>query len=171
MSLLGNVMAWSIYLAVAGAATSAVILALLILRERSLVYGSFMLAGVGVSVAGLISVLGYQVIAAAQLIVYVGASVMFFIISLSMMGNLKVKSTPLYISLSAGLIASAVFYYLITIVTEELGYEVGPTTITASTLSRFLAGEFTLQLSIIVTALAFTSIFAIYFAKRRGKKG
>ncbi|PNV81709.1 MAG: hypothetical protein C0179_01175, partial [Fervidicoccus sp.] len=104
MSLLGNVLAWSILFGTIAGSLLATVLALLMIRERSLVYNAFMLAGIGISVAGLISFLGYQVIGAAQLIVYVGASVMFFIISLSMMGDLRVKIQSSYVPLLVGLL-------------------------------------------------------------------
>ncbi|MGC9186341.1 MAG: NADH-quinone oxidoreductase subunit J family protein [Fervidicoccaceae archaeon] len=168
MSLLGNVLAWSILFGTIAGSFLATVLALLMIRERSLVYNAFMLAGIGISVAGLISFLGYQVIGAAQLIVYVGASVMFFIISLSMMGDLRVKIQSSYVPLLVGLLASALFYYLITVVIREIGYEVGPTTITTRTFSAFLTSDFFFSIFIIMVTLVFVSIIAIYLAKRKG---
>lgn len=168
MSLLGNILVWSIYFGAVAVAALAAILAVLMIREKSLVYSAFMLAGIGISVAGLISFLGYQVIGAAQLIVYVGASVLFFIVSLSMMGDLKIKNQTFPIPLAVALVASGLFYYLITVVIEEIGYEVGPTTITARTFSTFLSSEFLFPLFVLVITLIFASMVAIYFSKKGG---
>ncbi|MEM0021058.1 MAG: NADH-quinone oxidoreductase subunit J [Fervidicoccaceae archaeon] len=168
MSLLGSIPTLSIYFSIASIVFVSGALAALMIKEKSLVYNAFMLAGIGISVSALIAFLGYQVIAAAQLIVYVGASVMFFIVSLSMMGDQRVKSESIYKPLIISVIAFIVFYFLLTTVMEQLGYEVGPTVITAATLSAFLAEDFTFQLFIISAAFLFTAISAIYIAKRKG---
>jgi NADH:ubiquinone oxidoreductase subunit 6 (subunit J) len=168
MSLLGDISVWSIYFSVTMVALISILLAALLVRERSLVYGSFMLAGIGISVSGLIAFLGYQIIAAAQLIVYVGASVMLFIVSLSMLGNIKVKTMSIYKTSIISTIAFVAFYFLINTVEKELGYELGPTIVTSRTMSEFLTSEFLTQLFFISVSALLALISAIYIAKKGG---
>lgn len=60
---------------------------MMVVKERSLVYASVYLAVVAVFNAGLMALLGYTMVAAFQVVVYVGAAVLFIIIAVTLMGE------------------------------------------------------------------------------------
>jgi NADH-quinone oxidoreductase subunit J len=74
-------------LALVGLSVSLLISGYLVIRVRDLVYASLALALLGLVNAMLIALLGFSVVAAFLVIVYVGAAVMFIIVSVSMLGG------------------------------------------------------------------------------------
>ena len=74
-------------LAITIAAIVALASAILVVRLKDLVYASVSLAVLGLSTAVIAALLGYGIVAAFLVIVYVGAAVMFIIVSMSMLGG------------------------------------------------------------------------------------
>ncbi len=73
-----------LFVAVMGAA--AVASSYLVVRSRDLVYASVSLAVLGSLTAAVLALLGLGIVAAYLVLVYVGAAVMFIIITISMLG-------------------------------------------------------------------------------------
>jgi len=73
-----------LFVAVMGVA--AVASAYLVIRARDLVYASVALAVLGSLTASILALLGLGIVAAYIVLVYVGAAVMFIIITISMLG-------------------------------------------------------------------------------------
>ena len=67
-------------------AAAAIALAYYVVRLRDLVYASIALAVLGSMTAGIIALEGFPLVAAYLVLVYVGAAVMFIIITISMLG-------------------------------------------------------------------------------------
>ena len=73
--------------AVVGLSISLLLSGYLVIRVKDLVYASLALALLGSLNAMLIALLGFAIVAAFLVIVYVGAAVMFIIVSVSMLGG------------------------------------------------------------------------------------
>lgn len=150
-----------------------IVLSLLIIKTKTLVYNAFILAGIALSVSALIAMLGFQVIAAIQIIVYVGAAVLFFIISLSMIGESKAESVDPAIPAVIGVVSFVVFYLVIYTVSSSMPAQPSPTILNGSDLSSYLLNEFAFPLIIASCGIIIASAFSIYLSKsikRGGRK-
>ncbi len=76
-------------------AVSSIAFAYLTVTYRSLVYSSIFLAFVGLINAAFFMILGYPLLAFIQLIIYVGAGVVFIVVSISMLKEPKIALRPL----------------------------------------------------------------------------
>ncbi|GBF09042.1 NuoJ homolog [Aeropyrum pernix] len=74
----------AVLIGVAGLAT---LFSMFVVRHRDMVYSSAALALVGLSTAAVVGLLGFPLVAVFLVIVYVGAAVMFIIVSVSMLGG------------------------------------------------------------------------------------
>ncbi len=144
----------------------ALAIALLMLRVKSIVYSVYLLAFLGITVAGIMALLGFQVIGALHIIVYVGAAVLFFIITISMMGDVESKpvniksvvlvSPPLFI----------VFYIVLNMIVKSISYNPAPTLVGGLTISRYLTSEYYPQLIIAIFAIAVSVVESIVIAMK-----
>ncbi|BAN90361.1 NADH-quinone oxidoreductase subunit J family protein [Aeropyrum camini] len=74
----------AVLIGVAGLAT---LFSMFVVRYRDMVYASASLALVGLASAAILGLLGFPLVAVFLVIVYVGAAVMFIIVSVSMLGG------------------------------------------------------------------------------------
>ncbi len=140
-------------------------ISILIVRSKDLVYASSSLAILGILNAIMIAFLGYYLVAAFLVVVYVGAAVMFIIITVSMLGG-KTKE-PVDESkgyFTAGAVGASLFL-LVTAMAAYLGY-VRPSNISVTDVSASILESHSLVIGIILLALAATLIEAIAIARR-----
>ncbi len=144
----------------------AVAFAVGIYRCKSLMYSVYLLAGLGFSIAALVALLGFQVIGAVHVIIYVGAAVLFFIITLSMMGDMKTGLYDTKFMTPFGIILFLLVYYSLRIVVDNISYQPGPTVLQGFAISRYLVQEYLPQLFIAVFAMAATVVESLVIARK-----
>ncbi len=138
---------------------------LLVVRLKDLVYASSSLAVLGVLNAILISMLGYYLVAAFLIIVYVGAAVMFIIITVSMMGGRDEEPRDEFKGMFAGATVATVMLLLVASLASYMGYS-RPTAVSIQEVSKDLLGNHFFVLALIFIALAATLVEAIAITKR-----
>ena len=139
--------------------------ALLVVRGKDLVYASAMLAILGTLNAALIALLGFTVIAAFVVIVYVGAAVMFIIMSISMLGGGGTESREDFRGvLAASMIGAGLLMALI--VSGVIKVYTSPGPLDLSRVSELLASKYVPVLGVLFVALAATLVEAISIARR-----
>ncbi len=140
-------------------------ISLLVVKGKDLVYASSSLAILGILNAIMIAFLGYYLIAAFLVIVYVGAAVMFIIITVSMMGG-KAKE-PVEESkgyFTAGAVGASLFL-LVVAMSAYLGFT-KPETIKVTDVAASILGDHTFVVGVILLALAATLIEAIAIVRK-----
>ncbi len=139
--------------------------AFLVVRGNDLVYSSSSLAVLGMLNALMIALLGYYLVASFLVVVYVGAAVMFIIITVSMIGGKepegREESKGFF---TAGILGSAMFL-LLTSIAAYLGFQ-RPGTIPASQVAVSILSGHEAVVGVILVALAATLIEAIAIARR-----
>jgi NADH-quinone oxidoreductase subunit J len=140
--------------------------AYLVVKSRDLVYASSALALLGIFNAIMIALLGYYLVAAFLVVVYVGAAVMFIIVTVSMLGG---RDTDQELDESRGYFTAgavwAAFFLLVIAMGAYMGY-VRPSTVSVESVSSSLLIQHTPVIGILFIALAATLIEAIAIARR-----
>jgi len=146
-------------------AVSMVLSGYMVVRARDLVYASGSLAILGMMNALMLAVLGYTLVAAFLVVVYVGAAVMFIIISVSMLGGGRGEKRDE----EKGLFAATSLAAVLAILAYTAGYYKAytkPAGVAISSVSDFLASNYGVVLAIVFIALAATLVEAISIARR-----
>jgi len=137
---------------------------LLVVEHRSLVYSAFFLALLGLVNASFIATLGFTVIALFHVAVYVGASVLFMIFSVTMFrGGPVVERRTMVLALAVipmfSLALSAVFLTF-------QGTPVPGVEVSYMALSKLIVEKYWLPLLIFVVAMATTMMQAIVLTRK-----
>ncbi|MCE4617424.1 MAG: NADH-quinone oxidoreductase subunit J [Desulfurococcales archaeon] len=137
--------------------------AVYVVKGKDLLYSSVTLALTASLVALLVAFMGYTLIAAVQLIVYVGAAVMFIIISVSLLGA---KDTSARNEV-AGIVAGLTTFVALSL----YAYKLYPaftfvSNVNVDQLATVMLERYGLVIVLITVALAATIVEAISVAKR-----
>ncbi|MCE4611961.1 MAG: NADH-quinone oxidoreductase subunit J [Desulfurococcales archaeon] len=138
-----------------------------VVRLGDLVYASSALALLGISTAVLAAMLGYPILAAFIVIVYVGAAVMFIIITVSMLGGGGTESRDEWRGVAVGsalLAASAIAFY-VTGVYRDFAKPRGSG---LDDVASVLLGPMLPAVIVMFAGLAVTVVEAISLARRGG---
>lgn len=144
---------------------------MMVIKERSLVYASVYLAVVAVFNAGLMALLGYTMVAAFQVVVYVGAAVLFIIIAVTLMGE-PVRREPRNVPYAALVFALGLISF--TALLLKVADEIQPPSKAAVTLSEVLdmfQSVYLVPVIIAFVALAAVLIEAAVLARRESEGG
>ena len=140
-------------------------LAYLVVRGEDLVYASASLAVLGMFNALLIAMLGYTLVSVFLVIVYVGAAVMFIIITVSMLGGRGGETRDEF----KGLFAAGSFAIVALLLVYRLGAHYGfrsPGQVSPSEVASSLLSGHTFVIGLIFLALAATLVEAIAITRR-----
>ncbi len=145
-------------------AIASVIVALLTVTLRDLVYSSSLLAVLGSLVAAFLALLGYYIVAAFIVIVYVGAAVMFIVLTVSMLGGGGVEAR----NKLRGVLAASATLVAFTVALITLGIPPGtfPVNVDVRVVSDSLLSDYAVALVVLLVALAATVIEGISVARR-----
>ncbi len=137
--------------------------AYLTVRGKDLVYSSVSLALTASLVSLLVAFMGYVLVAAVQVLVYVGAAVMFIIVSVSLLGAKETTVRNEYTGITAGIFTFAVLYLYLSRFTHAFTFTQTPSVqvIGDTLLSRYMG-----VIILLIVALAATVIEAISLAKK-----
>jgi len=139
--------------------------AIAVVRLRDLVYASTALAILGSLNAALVALLGFQLVAAFIVVVYVGAAVMFIIMSISMLGGGGTETREDYRGvLVSSALASGVIFALI--VSGVIKSYTKPYSLDIAEVSSLLVSRYLPVLGLLFVALAATLVEAIAIARR-----
>ncbi len=138
-----------------------------VIKTRDLVYASGALAVLGGLNAVFIALLGYGLVAAFLVIVYVGAAVMFIIISVSMLGGAPIETWEP----ERGVIPAAAVAGALGIIVLSSGlyaaYTAPGAPIDLGSVASIIVDKYLVVIAVIFVALAATLIEAIAIARRR----
>lgn len=134
-------------------------------RLNDLVYASVSLAMLGLFNAGIIALLGYTLVSVFLVIVYVGAAVMFIIMSVSMLGGGSREKRDEVKGFFAGATVGTSLLLLLVGTGMYKGFT-RPTGISVTNVSEILASNYGIVLVVIFVALAATLVEAISIARR-----
>lgn len=138
-----------------------------VIKAKDLVYASGALAILGSLNAAFIALLGYGLIAAFLVIVYVGAAVMFIIVSVSMLGGAPIETWEP----ERGIISAAAVAGALGIIVVSSGIYAAYTSPTSPVdlgrIASLIVDRYLVVISVIFVALAATLIEAIAIARRR----
>ena len=140
-------------------------LAYLVVRSEDLVYASSSLAVLGMFNALLIALLGYTLVSVFLVVVYVGAAVMFIIITVSMLGGRGGEARDEF----KGLFAAGSFAVVALLLVYRIGAYHGyraPGQVGASEVASSLLSGHAFVIGLIFLALAATLVEAIAIARR-----
>lgn len=140
--------------------------AIYIVRAKSLFYSAFALGIIGFLNAALFALMGYLLVGAVQLVIYVGAAVLFIILAFSLVGE---QSVPPRITLLHMILAVLVFVGVLLFtdrVVSTLPAEVSFTTSPTGQVARALVVEYDLTLVLIILVAATSAIESIVMARR-----
>ncbi len=162
-------MSWLIAWAVAmGIAT--LIASYYVVRAKDFVYASAALAVLGSAVAADLAIIGFGIVSAFLVIVYVGAAVMFIIITLSLLGLRGEERRDAGRGVVTALLTAALWSAVaISAAAYGLYYRVSPVGFPEAV--EGLLGHYALVVALIVIAQAATLVEAISVAKRGGEGG
>lgn len=143
--------------------------AIFVIRLKDLVYASIMLAILGSFTAALLAIAGFGLVSAYLVLVYVGAAVMFIIISISMIGPQGQESFDSFRGLA---VAAALATFVIIVVTVSGLYRLFtvPPSLSVSAAAAGALKEYLPVLALIFIGQAATVVEAISIAKRGDKK-
>ncbi|MCE4603610.1 MAG: NADH-quinone oxidoreductase subunit J [Aeropyrum sp.] len=150
--------------ALAGIST---LLALAVVRHKDMVYASASLALLGIATALLVAILGYPIVAVFLVIVYVGAAVMFIIVSVSMLGGGGYEEWDDYRGLAAGAASGAAVLMIGLFGGLWQAYS-PPEPVSLQTIANLLAGDYAIVVIVLAVGLAATILEGIAIARRGG---
>lgn len=154
-----------LFVAVMGAA--AIASSYLVIKSRDLVYASISLAVLGSLTAAVLALLGLGVVAAYLVLVYVGAAVMFIIITISMLG----PTQPEQQDVMKGLISAAsvaTFILLVVVAMRLYDLYAVPSPISVQLAASEALRRYLPVLALIFIGQAATVVEAIAIARRGG---
>ncbi|MGC9112010.1 NADH-quinone oxidoreductase subunit J family protein [Acidilobus sp.] len=143
--------------------------AILVVRLKGLVYASITLAILGSFTAALLAVAGFGLVSAYLVLVYVGAAVMFIVISISMIGPQGQESFDSFRGLTVAA-ALATFIIIVVIISELYRLFTVPPSLSASAAAAGALKEYLPVLALIFIGQAATVVEAISIARRGGRK-
>lgn len=138
----------------------------LVIRVRDLVYASLALALLGSLNAMLIAFLGFAIVAAFLVIVYVGAAVMFIIVSVSMLGGGGREEWRHARGLASSVLAVVGLGAAIALTGIYQAYSI-PSPASLREISEVILSKYVPVMGVIFVALAATLIEAVAIAKAR----
>ncbi len=149
-------------------AVAAAIAAYYVIKLKDMIYASISLALLGSLTAALIALAGFPIVAAYLVLVYVGAAVMFLIITISMLGLRGSEERDTFRGIIA---AAAVFTLVIAIAFSSKLYNfyVLPYSVSAQQAASRLLSRYLLVLALIFVGQATTIVEAISIARRGGR--
>ena len=136
-----------------------------VVRHKDLVYSSIALALLGSMTAAFVALLGFGLVAAFIVVVYVGAAVMFIIMSISMLGG----GGPEARSEAPGILAASGILAGLAVVLAATGLfkaYARPGAYTVTEVAQVLLSKYSPVLWVLVVALAATLLEAIAVARR-----
>ena len=137
-----------------------------IVKSRSLFYSAFALGIVGFLNAALFAIMGYLLVGAVQLVIYVGAAVLFIILAFSLVGE---QLTPPAIT-PYKLILTALVFIGVLLFTDRLlaNLPAQPAFTTSPTglIPKALVAEYPITLVAIVLVAATSAIESIVIARK-----
>jgi NADH-quinone oxidoreductase subunit J len=142
-----------------------IITAIIIVRNEDLVYSSASLAVLGMLNALLIALLGYSLIAAFLVIVYVGAAVMFIIITVSMIGGRSTEKRDEFKGLFTGATVASAATLLVGALAAYMGYT-RPAKLSMADVATSILGSHSDVLAVVMIALAATLVEAIAITRK-----
>jgi NADH-quinone oxidoreductase subunit J len=142
-----------------------IITAILIVRSDDLVYASASLAVLGILNAMLIALLGYSLVAAFLVIVYVGAAVMFIIITVSMIGGRSPEKRDEFKGLFTGALVASAAILLVGSLAAFMGYT-RPVKLTMADIAQTVLSSHADVIAVVLIALAATLVEAIAITRR-----
>lgn len=137
-----------------------------LVRSRSLLYSAYALALIGFLNAGLFGILGLTVVAAVQIVIYVGAAVLFIILTFSLMGEVRIEVAPLKKILFPTILLFIVFFLFIHRVISLLPQPPSLTEAPSFVIPRFFASEYMLSAILIVLVAATSAVESILIARK-----
>jgi len=141
--------------------------AYLVVRGRDLVYASSSLAVLGILNALMVALLGYHLVAVFLVIVYVGAAVMFIIITVSMLGGRDSKEPR---DEATGLFTGATVVTVALLLAGSLAAYMGyakPAGVSVRSVAESLISNYAGVIALLFIALAATLVEAIAIAVPR----
>jgi len=156
-----------LFVAVMGVA--AVASAYLVIRARDLVYASVALAVLGSLTASILALLGLGIVAAYIVLVYVGAAVMFIIITISMLGPTGMEGQE---AMRGVIVASSVAVFVLILVFGLKLYDLYavPASVSVQLAASEALSKYLPVLALIFIGQAATIVEAIAIARRGEKK-
>lgn len=151
------------FAAVIGA--SMILAAYYTVRGKDLVYASGSLAILGILNAILVALLGYTIVAVFLVLVYVGAAVMFIIISVSMLGGGDEEKRDEINGAFAGAGVGAALFLLLAGTGLYKAFT-RPSHLSMTKVSEILASDYGVVLALVFIALAATLVEAISIARK-----
>lgn len=152
--------AWAFVMGVAS-----LVAAYYVVRARDFVYASSALAILGSIVAADLAILGFGVVSAFLIIVYVGAAIMFIVIALSLLGLREEERRDPGRGLLAALL-TAVLWFSVAVSAGIYGLYVAPQPVSVATAVGGLLNRYSLVIALIIIAQAATLVEAISVARR-----
>ena len=156
-----------IYLTISATlALLAIASAVYMLKTRSLVYAAYALALVGLFNAGLFALLGFALVAAIQVVIYIGAAVLFIILSYSLIGEVPIEVLPIKrVVLPATLLFIAFFLFVHHVVSILPG-QTAAVSFPSELVIDKLVSEYATALIILFLVAGTSAIEAVVIAKR-----
>ncbi len=145
-------------------ALASMVVAILTVTLRDLVYSSTLLALLGSLTAAFLAILGYYIVAAFTIIVYVGAAVMFIVLAVSMLGGGGAEDR----SNLRGVVIALITLGALLIALLTLGSPSGvfPVNVDLRVVSDSLLSSYAIVLAVLLVALAATVLEGIAVARR-----
>lgn len=144
----------------------ALIFSVFVIISKNIVYGAIHLSLLGLVVAALIAMLGYPIVAILHIIIYVGAGVLFIIMSVSMIREVVERRVNKPLSLLIALIVSSPLFYLAA-VTENQGLP-QPAYSDYAILSRYIAQNYWMPALLVFLSLSASLMAAVSITRARG---
>ncbi len=147
----------------------AIIFSVFVVISRNIVYGAIHLSLLGLMVALLIAMLGYPIVAVLHIIIYVGAGVLFIIMSVSMIREVVERRMNRPLSLLVAVIASSPLFYLAAVSENQGVLQTGY--IDYAVLSRYIAQNYWIPALLVFLTLSASLIAAVSITRGRGGEG
>jgi NADH-quinone oxidoreductase subunit J len=143
----------------------ALIFSIMVIAARNLVYSAAYLSILGLSVAGLIAILGYPIVAVLHIIIYIGAGILFIVMSVSMIREVVERRASKALSLVVAVVASLPLFYLAIMADNpgSLPQELSD----YSLLSRYISQSYWLPALLVFLSLSIALIAAIEITRAR----
>lgn len=147
----------------------ALITSVMVVRARSLVYSAGYLSLLGLAVAGLVAALGYPIVAVVHIIIYVGAGVLFIVMSVSMIRDTAERRASRLLSAVIALMSAAPLLYL-GIVTDYRGP--APSSVSDySVLSSAIVADNWISAVLLFFSISAALMAAVSISRSRGGRG
>ena len=148
---------------------ASIISAYFVIKTKDLIYASSMLAVLASLTAALIALLGYGIVSAYLVLVYVGAAVMFIIIAISMVGVGSRETKEPFLGFAAGA-ALAITIGIVILAGKFYNLYTYPEYVTVTQAASGLLTHYLPVVALIIIAQAATLVEAISISRRGEKK-